>query len=81
LLERIERLENKPAYACDLKPKITTCETCGCVIYKIKVNQGKAEIKQRLKLATHRYDFTAGEEENYLYHPYYCKIHMPKEKK
>ncbi|MCP4354579.1 MAG: hypothetical protein GY793_02875, partial [Proteobacteria bacterium] len=47
LLERIERLENKPAYACDLKPKITTCETCGCVIYKIKVNQGKAEIKQR----------------------------------
>jgi hypothetical protein len=53
-----------------------TCETCGCLMHKSVSTKGKTVIKIRPILSF--YSLHPCEEE-YMYTPYYCRVHAPSE--
>jgi len=61
-----------------------SCETCGCLIAPEFAVAGEKEIRRRSKEYwdgnTGRM-FTMVEKEDYIYTPYYCKLHAPKGRK
>ncbi len=71
-------------YHTDIPPAVE-CEECGCLLKKGTAIQGELEVRRERKehldevgLHFRGYWFT---DEEYIYTPYYCKIHAPKEKK
>ena len=84
LIERMDELEKKlyedKGYLkqTDIDRAYVECVKCGCLIYKVDRNKGKGEIKQRQVFK--RYWQVIPDKEDYIYYPYYCKIHKPKDK-
>lgn len=60
---------------------IVECEVCGCLLKKATARKGKDELRYRpinvFTIAPVVLD--PWPEEAYVYTPYYCKIHAPKE--
>lgn len=52
-----------------------SCEVCGCLITKVDAIKGKSEIKKKIVPCDTEFPYP---EKEYIYHPYYCKIHAPK---
>jgi len=46
------------------------CEICGCVVFKNFTTKGKGEVRQR--------GGSYSVDEDFIYYPYYCKLHKPK---
>lgn len=59
-------------------PKPYACETCGCLIAPEFAVKGELEIRQRQRFIYSTPDVRS---EDYIYTPYYCKVHAPKGKK
>jgi hypothetical protein len=57
--------------------EVVTCAVCGCLVNKWWATRGKGVIGERIK--HRRYPYTGYDIEEYVYHPYYCKVHAPKE--
>jgi len=60
-----------------LKLDLVHCETCGCLIKKEDAIKGRAEVRTKHTIQSCVY---VGVEE-VVYHPYYCKVHAPKQSK
>jgi len=60
---------------------LVKCEVCGCYLDKYSANVGKAEIKTRSYNPYDIYNIWSLAQPEYIYHPYYCKIHIPKDQK
>ena len=56
-------------------PDMASCEKCGCLVVKACATKGLGKVKQRGIGGFHT------RMEDYIYYPYYCKTHTPKEKK
>lgn len=54
------------------------CEKCGCLVDGSKATKGKGEIRERKEYSPMSFGVRRVE---YIYYPYYCMIHAPKEKK
>jgi len=59
--------------------KFVHCEVCGCLIERGNCIKGEAEIRERLTDSALSLMAMRPEMEDYIYYPYYCKIHAPKE--
>ena len=59
----------------DFKKSLKECKTCGCLLLSHAI-KGKPEIKQRPVLRYHDPKAT----EDFIYTPYYCRVHAPKNK-
>jgi hypothetical protein len=53
------------------------CETCGCLIAPYMEIEGKKEVRQRNVFHWFGENSTA----DYIFTPYYCKVHAPQTKK
>jgi len=62
--------------ACEAVSKrdLVECSVCGCLLRKWVAIKGKGEI--RTETIWHVY---GSEVREVIYHPYYCKVHAPKE--
>jgi hypothetical protein len=61
-----------------VEKKIVTCETCGCLIYRVNAIEGKPCVKERFPLSGIA-SYHPMATEHYVYFPYYCKIHIPQD--
>lgn len=61
---------------------LVTCEKCGCRVERVVAHKGRGQIKTRLVYKKFWYPGAGSthRDEDYIYYPYYCKIHKPKEK-
>ncbi len=73
-LELIERYLANKVYS------MVSCETCGCLIYEKNAIKGKGILKEKKYQLGDADLYKAGVQE-YIYCPYYCKIHAPKVRK
>jgi hypothetical protein len=53
--------------------KYVECEVCGCLLNKNTATKGSGEIRQKYNRGFDKEDF--------IYYPFYCKVHQPKVKK
>ncbi len=58
------------------KEDLVECEKCGCLLNRSTAIKGVGEIRKR-EVAY----FIRTRWEDFIYYPYYCKIHKPKEGK
>ena len=77
-IDRINELEGTINRNFIRKRDIVECEICGCLVERKEKNIGLGEIRQR-DIANYYFQ-SKPKLEDYIYYPYYCKIHMPKEK-
>lgn len=54
------------------------CEVCGCLVDKGLAVRGKPEIRERRVWG---FMSVIGRTEEYIYTPYYCRVHAPKDEK
>lgn len=89
-IEELRRDIQANKYSVDLVwEKIVECDVCGCLVLKGNAAQGESIIRKReypptattvnwLPSRIYNPDGTKGPVlEEYIYHPYYCKIHDP----
>ena len=68
-------------------PDLLVCETCGCYIAPGFAISGNQEIRHNqcgartLNMSLNGDYFYTKEGHDYIYTPYYCKVHAPKVKK
>jgi hypothetical protein len=55
-----------------------TCEICGCLVDLAAAIKGKSEIRIRKKIISEYYLSTYSIDEEYIFIPFYCKLHAPK---
>ena len=64
------------------KPDFVSCEKCGCAILRDNAIKGKAEIRTKQEpvyfVGSHESYKIRDENVDYLFYPYYCKLHAPK---
>ena len=77
LEKRIRVLENSFSDLEGRTEETISCEKCGCLVRKSDAVKGKAVIKQRRVFKSYYSVFLT--DEDYIYTPYYCKVHAPKE--
>jgi len=74
LERRIERLEEEFGkhyrQSHNGEDKFAECEICGCMVFKNYDTKGKGEVRQR--------GGSYSVDEDFIYYPYYCKLHKPK---
>jgi hypothetical protein len=58
------------------RKEVVTCEVCGCLVEERKAVRGKGEIRTRSERDKHWSWIVESVE--YIYRPYYCKVHAPK---
>ena len=56
------------------------CEVCGCLLKKTTAIKGKSEVRDRSIEMAFEHGYYIPHKREYIYTPYYCKIHQPKTK-
>jgi len=59
----------------EIKLDLVECEKCGCLLNKTTAIKGEGEVRQKFEGLWYRHLV------DYIYYPFYCKIHQPKDKK
>ena len=85
ILKQVEQLQEKiidlqkQINAIPRPPEYVECEICGCLLKKDTAFKGNPEVRQKLTPTYNLY--YPPYLEDYIFYPYFCKTHIPKEKK
>ena len=81
-IKKIDELEAKlSARIEETNVDVVTCEVCGCLLERSVAIQGPSEIRgDPNEVVAYIGTEPVINNTEYIYHPYYCKIHAPKPK-